>query len=261
MLDQLRELAPIRALRRYRFDRRFVRHGDGFCRGVFESFAAAVATAPAARPVGYDHGDAAGMYRDRMSRVYAMDYPVLFWLTRLYPTGMSRLFDYGGHVGVCHYAWRRHLESCPIARWTVLDLPTVVQEGAALARTRGERSLEFTSEFATASGADVLLANGSLQYVEDSFARLVSTLASPPRHVIVNKLPTHAGRAFVTLQHIGVAYCPYRIHQVEDVPRSMAAIGYREVDRWENPDLSCRLPFHPEAHPITYRGYCFELAS
>lgn len=257
MLDQLRELPPIRALRKRRYDRWWERRGEGYCRGIFDSFAEAAAAAPAVRPLGYDNAGAAGMYRERMRTVYAMDFPVLYWITRLYPGGMDRLFDFGGHVGLCWYAWRRHLEGRAVRRWTVLDVPAVVREGEALARQEGAAGLDFTTAFADASGADLLLANGALQYVDASMGTMLAGLAARPRHVIVNKLPTHASRRYVTLQHIGTAICPYRIAHAEEVPQAMAEAGYVELDRWTNPDLLCNLPFEPSAHPITYRGYCF----
>ena len=138
------------------------------------------------------------------------------------------------------------------------DVPAVVESGAALAAEEGAADrLRFTTAFADASGADVLLAAGSLQYVETPLAELLGGLASPPAHILINKTPTHATREFVTLQNIGLAFCPYRIHRRDALPASLQAIGYELVDSWENADLRCEVPFHPDAGPIVYVGHYF----
>lgn len=259
-LARLLDLAPVRALRRARFNARFATpSGGGACRGRFTSFAEALRSAPPSRAIGYDSAPAAGMYRDRLDHVFAADYPLLYWMQRV-GRSTDQLIDFGGHVGVSHYAFGRYLGASMPARWTVCDVPAVVAAGTTLARERGARALAFVSQLAEAGAADVFLAAGSLQYLEPDCAALLGELPTLPRVVLVNKLPTHPTHSFVTLQHIGVGYCPYRITARSALAALLLPLGYALQDEWTNPDLTCIVPFEDDAGPITYRGYCFTRA-
>ena len=256
--DQLLELPILRQLRRRRYDVLFGRvTGGGSFRGVFKDFDEAARSAPSNAPLGYDVQQAGEMYRDRMTRVFPSDYPALFWLRDRLPNA-RRVFDLGGHVGVSYYAYRRYVPFPAGLRWTVCDVPSVTAAGAALAREQEAHALDFTNVVGDASGCDILMAAGSLQYIETPFADQLRSLRELPGSILVNKLATHPRREFVTLQNIGITYCPYRISARDGFPETLAPLGYRLVDTWENPDLVCRVPFHADAGPISYVGYLFE---
>jgi putative methyltransferase (TIGR04325 family) len=223
---------------------------------MFASFAEAAQSAPTAS-LGYDSPEAASMYRDRLERPFAADYPVLYWLHRWLPA-VRHVLDLGGHVGVSYYAFRPYLAEAAAMRWTVSDVPAVMAAGRALAEERGASELQFADELSATDPAELFLAAGSLQYLETPLSTILRSLRALPRYVLVNKLPTHATRGFVTLQHIGVSYCPYRITAAGAVAADLGALGYREVDNWTNPELTCIVPFEPTAAPITYRGCAFE---
>lgn len=255
LLPALRQVPPVRALLRRRFERRF--HtvlGTGSFLGVYASFAEAAAHVPPAVPVGYDRDDAGTLYQERLDRVKVTDYPALLWMRAALP-GVARVFDLGGHVGALYYAAPRYLDLAPSVRWTVCDVPAVAREGEALARARGAASLDFTSDPRDVDGADLLLASGSLQYIEQPIDALLAGLARPPRHVVVNQTPTHAEREFYTLQNIGVAVCPYRIAAHRGIPDALARLGYELVDSWDDPARRTEVPYHPEASPVAYSGY------
>jgi putative methyltransferase (TIGR04325 family) len=170
-------------------------------------------SAPTGRPTGFDVGGVAEqeILRSRVDRIFPYDYPVLFWLRPLLVPG-AVVFDYGGHVGVHFYAYGRVLEFPPGLTWTVCELPAVVEAGRTLAVEREAPSLRFTGSTAEASGADVLIASGVLQYVESPpLGELLAGLAEPPRHVFVNKLPLTDGEPFITLQHGGVHFPAVRV--------------------------------------------------
>lgn len=234
------------------YEDRFARNRSlNLFRGVYASFAEATRSAPAELPLGYDHPEPAGMYRERLERIYTNDYPVLFWLGRLLPH-VRRLFELGGHVGVAYHAYARHLAYPAGLRWTVCDVPAVAEAGRALALERGARGLDFTSRYEDADGADLFFASGSLQYLERPLAAWLSDMEAPPRHLLLNLLPLHPDRTFVTLQSIGTAYCPYLVQERGAFLRSLEALGYALVDAWDNPDKGCDVPFH-EDHSV--RGY------
>lgn len=255
VLAHVERFAPARALLRRRYERRFhTPHGAGSLCGVYASFADAARATPASAPLGYDHGAPAALYRDRLARIAAKDYPALFWLREALPEART-VFDLGGHVGVSFYGYRRYLDYPPGLRWVVCDVPAVAREGEALAQARGEASIAFTSDPREATGVDVLLASGALQYIEQPLHDLLAALPTPPRHVVVNQTPTHPGREFFTVQHIGVAYCPYRVAAEDAIPAGLAPLGYTLVDQWNDPSRRTAVPYETGASEIAYTGY------
>ena len=126
-LDRLADLPPLGQLRRQRAEAAFANNTDAnLFRGVYPSFDAAQASAPPTRPLGYDNADAAGMYLERIKRIYPSDYPVIFWLQKLFAQAQSSVFDLGGHIGIGYYGYQRYLDYPPGLRWTVSDVPAVM---------------------------------------------------------------------------------------------------------------------------------------
>jgi putative methyltransferase (TIGR04325 family) len=250
----IKELPLVRLVREWRYDRRFV-VSDGFaCRGVYGSFAEAIAAAPPAKPVGYQTRGAERVFLAEMARMAPSDYPLAFWFDRVLREG-DTVVDFGGHVGTKYRALRPYLPQLGHLRWIVCDLPNVTEAGRALAADDGLDRLEFTEDFACADGADVLLSSGALQYVEPMLWTLLARLATLPEHVFLNKLPAHDADAVTTLQNIQAAFVPYRIYDRRALLREMRALGYELVDEWLVPDRHTRIPFHPEIAPEHYGHY------
>lgn len=227
----------------------------GAYRGVFGSFAEARASAPSTRPVGFDHPELATLYDSRIHKAFPSDYPVLFWLQRL-GTEISSVFDWGGHVGVSYYTYVRYGLN-PALAWRVGDVPAIIEAGRRIAATRGIAALSFTSEFSDGDGFDLLLANGSLQFVDMPFAESLARFQKRPAHVIVNKLPAYDGPSFVTLENTIHSFNPYRVFNRAAFVESLTALGYTLVDSWENPDVTLSLPLHRERSLAAYSGFYF----
>ena len=226
-------------------------------RGVYRDFGEAIRSAPRTKPLGYDHPVMAGMYRENLDRLDPLDYPVLYWMRPVIEQA-GRVFDFGGHVGISYYGFQRHLPFPDSLSWTICDVPAVVLEGAELAQLRGTSQLHFTTRFAEADGVDILLAAGSLQYVEDGFlARALGQLREKPRHVIIQRTPLHDHRAFVTLQATGLAFCPYNVAHRATLIEGLTTIGYELVDSWTSPRM-LEIPFHPECTLQHYSGLYFQ---
>jgi putative methyltransferase (TIGR04325 family) len=226
---------------------------------MYETFEAAAADAVVASngvAVGYDVPAAAGLYRDLLAGVQAKDYPAMFWLREAL-AGATTLFDLGGHVGLSYYGFRRYLPLDDDLAWIVCDMPSVVREGEALASARQAPGLRFTTNHSAMPRAEVLLASGSLQYLAEPLPALLRRADARPRHVVVNQMPTHPTRTFVTLQNIGVGLCPYRVSAIDALPDALAPLGYALVDRWNDPARTTAVPYHPETVPIEYTGYYF----
>lgn len=260
LLDRFVEAPGIRAWSASRYERRFAANtSENLFRGVFRSFEQAAASAPASRPIGYDHPEPAAMYRQRMKELYPTDYPVLFWLSQYLQGGARNLFELGGHVGVSYYSYQKVLRYPAELRWTVHDVPTVMERGRALASNVDSLGkLLFAPDFAQAAGADVFLAMGVLQYLPQTLAERLRSLSRLPPVLLLNLTPLHPQASYFTLQSIGTAFCPYRIDREDEFVASLQRLGYRLRDAWVNPDKSCRIPFHADRSLSYYRGYCLE---
>ncbi len=223
--------------------------------GVFDSFAAAQASAPPARAVGYDNAASAGLYRERIRALRASDFPSLFWMQRLIQGGARRVFDLGGHFGISYYALALRSELPSDLDWCVYDVPAVVTSGREYAAQHdADGRLRFTGDRQGADGADVLLASGALQYLDYSLAELLRTLSRPPRELVICQTPLHPSLSFFTLQSMGTAFCPYRVSAEPRFVAELAELGYHVVDRWESLEKRCRIPFRPGYSLDRYTG-------
>ncbi|MET3495090.1 TIGR04325 family methyltransferase [Variovorax boronicumulans] len=225
--------------------------------GSFESFAAAEAGAPPSKDVGYDHASAANLYSPQ---IYFYDYPGLFWLGRSIDAGLTRIFDLGGHIGIKYYAFRRVLSYPDSLRWTVCDVPSVIENGRAVAVQREVTGqLAFTTDYREASGCDVLYASGSLQYLPVRIDEMLSTLQAKPKRIVLNTTAVHPERTIYTLNSIGVAVCPYRIQHHEELLATLTRSGYRKRDAWRNEGKPIEVPFVDGGDKPYYAGCCFDL--
>lgn len=258
ILNEVSELPGIRLLAEPYVRRRFRAHRRGNAYfGAYASFEAARREIPVGLPPDYNTEAAAQLYAYRIDHVEASDYPALFWLQKLLELGARRIFDLGGHVGVSYYAFRNLLTYPPDLQWQVHDVATVMERGRQLAAERDPRRQLAFVERAAADGCDVLMAKGVLQYLDYDLPDFLRSLRSRPQHLLINLTPMHPQRTVFTLQHIGVAVCPYRIGCRPDFMSALGALGYRLVEEWAHHDRSVRIPFQPAASIDRYYGYCF----
>jgi putative methyltransferase (TIGR04325 family) len=242
------------------YDRIFATTGYGMFKGVYRDFQEATRAAPNTKKIGFNHEEFKTFYEDRLGRIFPEDYPVMFWLSPILKEG-CQVFDFGGHRGHHFYAYSRFLAYPRKLRWTVCEVPVVVRAGRALAQERDENErLTFTDNFRAADGATVFLASGSIHYVESpSFAEALASLKSLPGHLILNKLPLHTGRPYVSLQNGRLAFHPLHVFNREDFITSLNSLGYDLVDEWPVVTRHGRIPFHPEASFPTYTGIYLRL--
>ncbi len=261
LLDKALAAPPILNWRMKRHDAAFSqgRYG-GTCRGVYRSYAEAADAAPKALPLGYDHEGPAAMYRDRLEQVFPSDFAMMLWLEKVFADGATRLFDLGGHVGVSYYAYQRYLKYPDALNWQIFEVPAVIKAGRGIALERDRRrALTFVDQFELASEADVLFTSGCLQYLEDTLAVKLASLARKPRWLLVNLLPLHDQLEYWTVQSIGSAFCPYRIQRRSTFFSDLEQIGYEVLDVWENPEKHCEVAFAPERSLDGYFGAALKL--
>ena len=249
--------SPVRRLLRHAYDHYFAAaSGEArLFRGVYPDFAAARAAAPAGRPVGYDNPESAWQVAEERHRIFDCDYPMLFWMERLLP-GLHRVFDLGGNVGISYYAWRRYLDWPDGLDWLVADLPAVVAAGEKVLHSEPTPGLRFTTGLEELPQADLLIAAGVLQFMEDPYGPLARA-RSLPRHMLVNKTPLYDRFDAVTLQATGAAYCPYHLFNRARFAARFEELGYRLVNSWTNPGMGARIPFYPAYDVPAFSGFYF----
>ena len=241
------------------YERDFQRGPTGLFRGVYRDFAAAEASIPAGKRVGYDHVELAGMYRKRMTKACESDYAVLYWMRRILEGEPSSIvYDFGGHVGVSYHGWQRYLPYGDSMRWIVYDMPAITKVGEELARESKSRHLSFSNAVEDARDCTVFFSAGALQYCDESVASVLDRAGARPRHIILNKMPVYEGESFVTVQSTGRAFHAYRIFNRDELVGSIESRGYRLVDDWQNREQSCSIPFTRGKEIEAYSGYYFE---
>ena len=238
------------AYQKRRHAREFFRPGSKWPRwhGLYSSRREAEAVAHANAPmVGYDHPEAVNISIDLMSKIWASDYPMIFWLSRLVHSH-SGLFDLGGHVGTKYRAYRSYLDLPESFRWIVCDLPHIVDAGRRLSSELP--NLQFTTDRKAANGSSVLIASGALQYADFDLGDMLDELDSPPQHLLLNKVPTHDGPDIYTLENLHHTVVPYRIFNRQDFQKAIESRGYALVDKWMIHEHSVRVPLSSLGKPV-----------
>jgi putative methyltransferase (TIGR04325 family) len=232
--------------------------GWRYCHGVHRSFAESRAAIPSRRKVGFDNLESADLYAQELDRVKPSDYAAFFWLRPLLPE-IRRVFDFGGNKGWAYYAFRRYLTFPEDFSWTVYDVPAVVSAGQKLAPSRNASHLAFTTSFSVAEGCDLFYTSGTLQFVEQELAELLSSLKSLPPHLLINRVPLSAKPTYFTVHDFGPGCCPYRIANHEEFCKSLKSLNYEIVDSWPCAESWCKVRGRPSHQVRTYTGFYLKL--
>ena len=230
------------------------------CFGVFKDFAEARASLPPSRE--FDDPALAKDYVEvRTKRVFAYDYPVMWWLEKAFLGGAANVLDIGGSVGVHYYAYQRYVALPPNVRWHVVEVPAMVKIGREMAAQQQVGALEFTEHLEPSlEGSDVWIAAGSIQYIENARpSDLLRRCTARPRHILLNKLPLYAGEDFVTTQNLGEgAFAPLYIWNRERYIQDIVACGYELRDAWSVLERSLYLPGHRRRSVSSFSGLYFK---
>jgi putative methyltransferase (TIGR04325 family) len=257
-LDRIEDTVPgLRTWHRAQYRRHFEKfyQWERLFHGVYPTWAAAVADIPNGRPIGYDNPESS-TFLGRSSPMLPSEYPILFWLASLLRE-QHTVFDFGGYLGLSYNWYRPYLTYPESLRWIVYDVPAVVREGQQILAREPDAHLQFTDDFTRAAEAGILLASGSLQFAEPSFAAMLAALSTRPPHLLINKVPLADNSKFFTLNNTGPAIAPYKIERRADFLASLEALGYTLIDSWKNPELACFIPLHPEASISAFDGFYF----
>jgi putative methyltransferase (TIGR04325 family) len=222
-------------------------------RGIYPDFVGAARAVPKDRLEGYDNEQSADRVAHERRRICAFDYPIMFWLSKLLPQ-CKLLFDWGGNVGISYFGYRGYLSYPKTLTWLICDVPAVTAFGETIASEEATPGLQFTTTLDRIAGADVLLAAGALQFIEDPLRQLRAA-RSLPQHILINKLPVYELPSSVTLHNMGSAFCPYHLLNRTEFLSRFEELGYRLVDEWKCPELSCEIPFFPRHSIAAYTGF------
>jgi putative methyltransferase (TIGR04325 family) len=260
IVNELAELPLVRHFAKPIYRRRFQQRSvdDISYFGAFDSFTQALAQVPPTVASSYDIEAAKHWYRERHDRIRVSDYPVVYWLSQLFASGQHWLFDLGGHTGVSYYGFRHYLKYPDRLRWVIHDTPAAMSAGREWATEHDPHGqLAFADSPEDADAQQILLTCGALQYLDYTLPELLARLATPPAHVLINLVPMHPGKAYVTLQNMGVAICPYRVMAVPAFVADMKALGYDMIDHWQSRERNLRVPFEPACTIGSYHGFYF----
>ncbi|MDM0109345.1 methyltransferase, TIGR04325 family [Variovorax sp. J22R24] len=211
--------------------------GCGFYYGKLENFAEARAWLPPSHE--FNRACLAAEYIEvRSKRIFAYDYPVLFWLQGAFREGAASELDIGGSVGVHYDAHGRYLQMPAALAWRIVEVPAMVTIGRALATTSAASALSFTDDLAQAvrsTASDVWLSAGALQCLEEvSLAPFLRRCIARPKHVLLNKLP------HVLNKHRFI--------------ESIEAMGYTPGDAWDVAERTLYLPGFPDRSLSSFSG-------
>jgi putative methyltransferase (TIGR04325 family) len=224
-------------------------------RGIYPDFSIAMRDIPQSRLQGCDNQESVERVAHERLRICAFDYPIMFWLSKLLPD-CRLLFDWGGSVGISYFGYRAYLSYPADLRWLVCDVSSVAALGEKIAADEAAQGLEFTTSLDRLCDADILLAAGSMHFIEDPF-RLLREARALPTHVLINKAPLYDLGSAVTLHNMGSAICTYHLFNRREFIGKFEALGYQLIDEWASPDLSCEIPFFPEHSISAYTGFYF----
>jgi putative methyltransferase (TIGR04325 family) len=226
-------------------------------RGLYCDFASAAANAPPGKQVGYRGDATATRHAHERHFMFPSDYAVLFWLSRLI-SDARLLFDLGGDVGSRYLAFRKYLTYPDNFTWLVNEIPAVVKLGRTIAHEEAAPHLQFTTDYERLGDAEILLASGVLQVLED-WNGFLQRAASLPRHILINRTPVGDEPHAVTLCTIGVSFNPYHIFDRRSFVGAFIDLGYRLVDEWRTPENACRIPDHASHSLDAFSGFYFVL--
>ncbi|MGJ7497380.1 methyltransferase, TIGR04325 family [Variovorax sp. RT4R15] len=237
------------------------REGHGFYFGLFDSFNAAREWLPKSPEFNCD-ALAEEYVNVRTRKIFAYDYPIMWWLDRAFLAGAMSILDIGGSVGVHYYAYRRYLDMPTALKWRIVEVPTMNSIGRKLAVDTGASALDFTEDLeraVTEGTADIWISAGAIHYIEDATpGRLLKNCKTRPQHLLLNKLPLYEGESFVTTQNIGAGcFAPMHVYNRGRFVRDIEATGYTLRDEWPVHERSLYLPGHPERSFPSFTGLYF----
>jgi putative methyltransferase (TIGR04325 family) len=225
---------------------------------AFDSFSEAITAAQPYAKGGHENPLGVTVHLSLAAVPRPSDYAALFHMQNLI-TGRFKVFDLGGNVGNLFYCYNKYLNFPLDLVWQVYELPDVIEKGQRIAAERGETRLRFTQNWSDASGADLLLASGSIHYFDPPVSQMVAKLPNKPSHILVNRSPLIEGPATATVQEGDDWRVGCILYNRAQVIAAFEAIGYELIDSWQAAERSLIIIGKPECSAAPYSGLYFRL--
>jgi putative methyltransferase (TIGR04325 family) len=225
---------------------------------VFDSLSEAVAAARPYAEGGHENAEHAKLLMSLAEVPRPSDYAAFFHMRGLILDG-AKILDFGGSIGNLFYLYDRYLNLPPDCIWLVFELPAWVELGQNVATKRGESRLRFTRKWEDATGAELLIASGSLRYFDTPLSQMVSGLPEKPSHILINRTPLINGPTKATVQDGGTHRVGCVLYNRTEFVTAFEAIGYEVVDSWKAWELSLKVVGKPEYSALPYSGFFFRL--
>ncbi len=225
---------------------------------VFDSLSEAVAAARPYAEGGHENAEHAKLLMSLAEVPRPSDYAAFFHMRGLILDG-AKILDFGGSIGNLFYLYDRYLNLPPDCIWLVFELPAWVELGQNVATKRGESRLRFTRKWEDATGAELLIASGSLHYFDTPLSQMVSELPEKPSHILINRTPLINGPTKATVQDGGTHRVGCVLYNRTEFVTAFEAIGYEVVDSWKAWELSLKVVGKPEYSALPYSGFFFRL--
>jgi putative methyltransferase (TIGR04325 family) len=225
---------------------------------VFDSLPEAVAAARPYAEGGHEDPEHPKHHMSLAEVPRPSDYAALFHMRGLV-YDRAKIFDLGGSIGNLFYLYDRYLNLPSDCIWLVFELPAWVELGRNVATNRGENRLQFTRKWQDATGAELLIASGSLHYFDPPLSQMVSELLEKPTHILINRTPLIEGPTKATVQDGGTHRVGCVLHNRAEFVTAFEAIGYNVVDSWKASELSLNLVGKSESSALPYSGFFFRL--
>ncbi|NJR50093.1 MAG: hypothetical protein HC780_11515 [Leptolyngbyaceae cyanobacterium CSU_1_3] len=85
------------------------------------------------------------------------------------------------------------------------------------------------------------------------FEAVEAAIAAIPKQQKLGK-----GKSFITLQNGGLVFDPVHIFNQTEFIDQLIAIDYKLIDLWQDLSKPCAVHFHPEFHPLSFKGLYFK---
>ena len=236
--------------------------------GEFNSFEDACAKAPKTKSLNWNSKEQAEWERDqfnlKFSKIESFDYPVLHWISKINKNYKKQLnfFDFGGGLGNHYYAYKKALPELAIRCWKVCDVPLITKHGIEFKIKNNAKEIDFTNCIDQEFKADVFLASGSLQYVDELKPTFfLKSFATYPRYIIINRIPllTENHKPVITLQNLHNSFAPMRTYNFGEFFSNFKYYGYEILDIWKDFSSNCKIPEETKFYIPYYHGVCMKL--
>ena len=109
-----------------------------------------------------------------------------------------------------------------------------------------------------ASGADLIIASGSMHYFEYPLSQMIERLSKRPKHILINRTPLSENAPLAVVQEQRNIRVACFLYNRDEIITDFASMGYTLIDSWQVAELGIRVPGNPEHSIANHSGLFFE---